>query len=80
MESRGCSIRFKKTTTFDQIAFLTQLPQIPNFIASTKPFRDHMIDVHLAFTLATHLTTAITLDDLLSDLTPTAGAATFPCS
>jgi hypothetical protein len=35
MESRGCSVRFKKTPTFAQIALLAQLPQIPDFIAST---------------------------------------------
>jgi hypothetical protein len=78
MESRGCLVCFKKTTTFDQIAFLTQLPQIPQFIASIKPLRYHMINVHLAFGLATHLTATITLEHHLSDLTPTSCAATFP--
>jgi hypothetical protein len=78
MESRGCLIRFKKMTTFDQIAFLTQLPQIPQFIAPIKPLRYHMINVHLAFGLATYLTATITLNNHLSDLTPTSCAATFP--
>jgi hypothetical protein len=57
---------------------LTQLPQIPHFIASTKPLWDHMIDVHLAFSLATLLATAIALDHHLSDLTPTPCTTTFP--
>jgi hypothetical protein len=37
-----------------------------------------MINVHLAFGLATHLATSITLQYSFSDLTPTAGAAAFP--
>ena len=78
MESRGCLVRFKKTTTFDQIALLTQLPQIPQFIAPIKPLRYHMINVHLAFSLATYLATSITLQHHLSDLTPPRCAATFP--
>jgi hypothetical protein len=57
---------------------LTQLPQIPHFIASTKPLWDHMINVHLAFSLATLLATAIALDHHLSDLTPTPCATAFP--
>jgi hypothetical protein len=61
MESRGCLVRLKKTTTFDQIAFLTQLPQIPQFIAPVQLLWNHMINVHLAFGLATHLATSITL-------------------
>jgi hypothetical protein len=78
MESRGCLVRFKKTTTFDQIALLTQLPQIPQFIAPVQSLWNHMIDVHLAFCLATHLATTITLEHHLSDLTPSSCAATFP--
>ena len=78
MESRGCLVRFKKTTTFDQIALLTQLPEIPQFIAPIKPLRYHMINVHRAFGLPTHLTASITLQYGFSDLTPTAGAAAFP--
>jgi hypothetical protein len=78
MESRGCPVRFKKTTTFDQIALLTQLPQIPQFIAPVQSLRYHMIDVHLAFGLPTHLATSITLEHHLSNLTPTSCAATFP--
>jgi hypothetical protein len=57
---------------------LTQLPQIPHFIASTKPLWDHMIDVHLAFGLTTLLATAISLHHHLSDLTPTPCASAFP--
>jgi hypothetical protein len=37
-----------------------------------------MIDVHLAFGLATHLATSITLQYSFSDLTPTSCAAAFP--
>jgi hypothetical protein len=37
-----------------------------------------MIDVHLAFGLATLLATAISLDHHLSNLTPTPRAAAFP--
>jgi hypothetical protein len=61
MESRGCPVRLKKTTTFAQIALLTHLLQIPHFIASTKPLWYHMIDVHWAFRCATLLTRSITL-------------------
>jgi hypothetical protein len=61
MESRGCQTAFKKMTTFDQIALLAQLPQIPQFITSVQTLWNHMINVHLAFGLATHLTTPITL-------------------
>jgi hypothetical protein len=61
MESRGCSFHAKKATTFDQIAFLTQLPQIPQFITPVQSLWNYMIDVHLAFSLATHLATAVTL-------------------
>ena len=78
MESRGCLVRFKKTTTFDQIALLAQLPQIPQFIAPVQSLWNHMIDVHWAFSLPTHLTTSITLQYSFSYLTPTAGAAAFP--
>jgi hypothetical protein len=78
MESRGCLVRLKKTTTFDQIALLTQLPQIPQFIASVQSFWNHMINVHLAFRLTTHLATSITLEHHLSDLTPSSCAAAFP--
>ena len=80
MESRGCLIRFKKTPTFAQIALLTQLPQIPNFIAAVQSLWYHMINVHWAFSLATHLTASITLEHSFSQLTPTGGAATFPSS
>jgi hypothetical protein len=78
MESRGCLVRFKKTTTFDQIALLTQLPQIPQFIASVQSLRDYVIDVHLTFGLATHLATSITLEHHLSNLTPSRCATTCP--
>jgi hypothetical protein len=78
MESRGCLVRFKKTTTFDQIALLTQLPQIPQFIAPVQSLWNHMINVHLAFGLATHLAASITLEHHLSDLTPSSCASTFP--
>jgi hypothetical protein len=37
-----------------------------------------MINVHLAVSLATHLTASITLQYSFSDLTPSSGAATFP--
>jgi hypothetical protein len=37
-----------------------------------------MINVHLAFGLATHLATSITLQNSFSDLTPSSCAATFP--
>jgi hypothetical protein len=37
-----------------------------------------MINVHLAFGLATHLATSITLEHSFSDFTPTACAAAFP--
>jgi hypothetical protein len=80
MESRGCSIRLKKTTAFAQIAFCTQLPQIPDFIASTQSLGNHMINVHCAFCLSTHLAASITLEHSFSDLTPTACASTFPSS
>jgi hypothetical protein len=80
MESRGCQTRFKKTTTFDQIALLTQLPQIPQFIAPVQSLWYHMINVHWAVSLATHLATAITLEHSFSQFTPTACASTFPCS
>jgi hypothetical protein len=58
---------------------LAQLPQIPHLIASTEPFRDDVINVHLAFSLATHLATSITPEHHLSDSTPSACAAAFPC-
>jgi hypothetical protein len=57
---------------------LTQLPQIPHFIASTKPLWDHMINVHCAFNLPTLLATAIALENHFSDLTPPPCAAAFP--
>jgi hypothetical protein len=57
---------------------LTQLPQIPQFIASVQSLWDYVIDVHLAFSLATHLATTITLEHHLSDLTPSSCAATCP--
>jgi hypothetical protein len=78
MESRGCLVRFKKTTTFDQIALLTQLPQIPQFIAPVQSLWNYMIDVHLAFCLTAYLATSITLEHHLSDLTPSSCAATCP--
>jgi hypothetical protein len=59
---------------------LAQLPQIPDFIASTQSFGNHMINVHLAFGLPTHLAASITLEHSFSDLTPTACAAAFPSS
>jgi hypothetical protein len=37
-----------------------------------------MINVHLAFSLATHLAASITLQYSFSDLTPTSCAAAFP--
>jgi hypothetical protein len=52
---------------------LAQLPQIPHLIATTKPFRDDVIYVHLAFSLATHLTALITPQHHLSNGTPSAG-------
>jgi hypothetical protein len=61
MESRGCSVRLKKSPTFAQITVFAQLPQIPHFIASTKPFRNYVIHMHLAFCLTTQLATPITL-------------------
>jgi hypothetical protein len=61
MESRGCSVRFKKTPTFAQIAVLAQLPQIPQFITSIQTLRNDMIDVHGTFGLPTLLTASVTL-------------------
>jgi hypothetical protein len=78
MESRGCLVRFKKTTTFDQIALLTQLPQIPQFIAPVQPLWNYMINVHLAFRLTAYLAATITLEHHLSDLTPSGCATTCP--
>jgi hypothetical protein len=37
-----------------------------------------MIDVHLAFSLTTHLAASVTLEHSFSQLTPTACAAAFP--
>jgi len=61
MESRGCKSVLKKTASFAQIAVLAQLPQIPDFISSTKPLWNYMINVHWAFSLATCLTASISL-------------------
>jgi hypothetical protein len=46
------------------------LPQIPQLIASIKPLWDDVINVHLAFRLSTQLATTITLQHLLSELSP----------
>jgi len=61
MESRGCSIRLKKPTTFAQITVLAQLPQIPYFIASREPFRYYMVNVHRTFGLPALLAATVTL-------------------
>jgi hypothetical protein len=70
MESRGCPVRFKKTTTFAQIALLAHLLQIPHFIAPTESFRYHMINVHWAFGCSTLLTRSIALEHSFSGFSP----------
>jgi len=70
MESRGCPVRFKKTTTFAQIALLAHLLQIPHFIAPTQSFRNYMIDVHWAFGRATLLARSIALEHSFSSFSP----------
>jgi hypothetical protein len=70
MESRGCPVRLKKTTTFAQIALLTHLLQIPHFIISTESLWYDMIDVHWAFGCAALLARPISFEHSFSSFSP----------